>query len=154
MSLEVRPADAEDLGAIRTLFEEYANWLREDICLQGFEREVAGLPGAYAPPGGILLIAFKATKPAGCVGLRRLDDQTGEMKRLYVREQFRGNGIGERLAGALIAEARRLGYRRLRLDTLPKMAAAQRLYESLGFRDIPRYNDTTDPGVRFMELQL
>ena len=152
--MEVRPAAPGEMNQVRSLFQEYADWLQEDICLQSFKEELAGLPGAYAPPRGTLLVAAAGTQLAGCVALRPLDQETGEMKRLYVRPDFRGSGIGPRLVTSLVAEARKLGYLRVRLDTLPKMAAAQRLYESIGFRDIQRYNENSSAGVRFMELQL
>jgi len=142
------------MNQVRDLFREYGAWLQEDICLQSFEQELSALPGAYTPPKGTLLVASDGTHLAGCVALRPLDQETGEMKRLFVRDAFRGRGIGPRLVTTLVAEARKLNYRRLRLDTLPKMDTAQKLYESLGFRDIERYNESVSAGVRFMELQL
>lgn len=154
VNMEVRQAAATEIDQVRVLFREYAEWLQEDICLQSFEQELAALPGAYAHPGGTLLVAAEGIRLAGCVGLRPLDLETGEMKRLYVRPEFRANALGPRLVAALIEEARRLGYRRVRLDTLPKMVAAQKMYASIGFRDIARYNGNASAGVRFMELQL
>ncbi len=152
--MEIRAANVDDIGKVRLLFREYAAWLQEGICLQSFEEELAALPGAYGPPRGALLMAVDGNQLAGCGALRALDEDTGEMKRLFVRPEFRGNAIGPRLVTTLIEEARRLGYRRVRLDTLPKMASAQKLYELLGFRDIARYNENSSAGVRFMELQL
>ena len=152
--MEVRQAAADEVEQVRALFREYAEWLQEDVCLQSFEQELAGLPGAYGRPRGTLLVAAEGIRLAGCVALRPLDEETAEMKRLYVRPEFRGNALGPKLVGAVIEEARRLSYRRVRLDTLPKMVAAQRMYESIGFRDIARYNESDYAGIRFMELQL
>jgi putative acetyltransferase len=152
--MEIRQATAAEMDQVRALFQEYADWLQEDICLQSFAEELAGLPGAYGPPRGALLVASDGTQIAGCVALRPLDEETAEMKRLFVRPQFRGNAIGPKLVAALAQEARRLGYQRVRLDTLPKMVAAQKMYESIGFHDIARYNGNASAGVRFMELQL
>jgi ribosomal protein S18 acetylase RimI-like enzyme len=152
--MEIRAAGPDEIGKVRLLFHEYAAWLQEDICLHSFEQELTALPGAYGPPRGALLVASNGSQLAGCVALRPLQKDTAEMKRLFVRPQFRGNAVGPTLVTALIEEARRLSYRRVRLDTLPKMASAQRLYESIGFRDIARYNQNASTGVRFMELQL
>lgn len=143
-----------DLPDIRALLAEYAEGVGVPLDFQGFDREVAELPGAYAPPRGALLVARIDGAAAGCAALRPLDDETCEMKRLFVRPGARGLGLGERLALAVLAEARRLGYRRMRLDTLPAMASAQALYERLGFRDIEPYTDNPVAGTRFLELQL
>jgi len=154
-AFEIRLASApEDIAAARALFEEYERSLGFSLCFQNFSAELASLPGAYAPPGGRLLLAFAGTEPAGCIALRKIGDGTGEMKRLWVRPDFRGTGLGRRLAGTLMAEARAIGYRAIRLDTLPSMRAAQALYASLGFKDIPPYNDHPLEGTRFMEAAL
>jgi GNAT superfamily N-acetyltransferase len=142
--------DVSDVEEVRTLFLEYAAALSFPLDFQDFDREVAALPGAYAPPRGALLLA----RGEGCVGLRPIDERTCELKRLYVRPQARGTGLGRRLAEAVVAEARRLGYTRMRLDTVPGMDAAQSLYEQLGFREIPPYRPNPIPGARFLELEL
>ena len=142
--------DASGLDEVRTLFAEYAASLPFALDFQEFDRELAELPGAYAPPRGALLLA----RGEGCVGLRPIDATTCELKRLYVRPSERGTGLGRRLAEAIIAEARRLGYTQIRLDTVPGMDAAQSLYEQLGFREIPPYRPNPIPGARFLELQL
>ena len=144
----------EQIEQVRQLFREYADTTGACECFEGFGKEIAGLPGPYGPPGGRLLLAVVHAEPAGCVALRRLDEGISEMKRLYVRPTFRGRRLGRHLAEAIIAEARRIGYRAMRLDTLPSMVAALPLYESLGFRAIPRYNDNPAAGVIYLELRL
>jgi GNAT superfamily N-acetyltransferase len=144
----------DDLAVVRELFREYADRLGVDLCFQGFAAELDGLPGKYAPPAGRLFLAGCDGDTAGCVALRPISEAVGEMKRLYVRPAFRGRGVGGRLVDRLIADARTIGYRRLHLDTLPAMAEAIRLYESLGFRDIPPYCDNPVPGARFLALDL
>jgi GNAT superfamily N-acetyltransferase len=146
----IRPATPADLDEIRAMLREYAAWLEVDLCFQNFEQELAGLPGDYAPPRGRLLIA----EGAGCVALRAIDSEVCEMKRLYLRPEHRGSGLGRRLVQAIIDEARSAGYRRMRLDTMPKMDSAQRLYASLGFREIAAYRYNPEPGARFLELAL
>jgi GNAT superfamily N-acetyltransferase len=146
----IRPATIADLDEVRTMLREYAAWLEIDLCFQNFEQELVRLPGEYAPPRGRLLIA----EGAGCVALRPIDEEICEMKRLYVRPDHRGTGLGRSLIHAIIDEARAAGYCRMRLDTMPKMDSAQRLYAGLGFRDIPAYRYNPEPGARFLELVL
>jgi ribosomal protein S18 acetylase RimI-like enzyme len=143
------------MAKVRRLFRAYAEWLEVDLCFQDFERELAQLPGAYAPPSGRLLIARVGDELAGCVGLRPLEPGVCEMKRLWVEPGFAGRGIGRALAEGIVAAARQIGYRRMRLDTIPaRMPAAQHLYASLGFREIPAYYDNPLAGVVMLELEL
>ncbi|MGZ5097908.1 MAG: GNAT family N-acetyltransferase [Usitatibacter sp.] len=150
----VEALDAADVAACRELFVEYQQGLGVSLCFQGFDRELAGLPGDYARPRGRLLVARVEGAPAGCVALRPLGEADAEMKRLYVRPAYRGLDLGRVLALRAIAEARMLGYRTLRLDTLPSMTAAQNLYRQLGFVDTAPYNDNPIGGVRFLALAL
>jgi len=153
--MNIRAATGADLDAIRRLLREYAAWLNVDLSFQGFEEELAALPGEYAPPSGRLLVAEEAgAEIAGCAALRRIDDEICEMKRLYVPERFRGSGLGRRLAEAILEEARTIGYRRMRLDTLPQMGSAHRLYESMGFRKIEAYRFNPIVGSRFLERDV
>jgi len=145
---------AEELDAVRALFREYAQGVAEPCCFAGFERELAGLPGEYAPPPGALLLARDGSDAAGCVALRRHDPESGEMKRLYVRAPWRGAGLGRALGLAAIGAAREAGYARLLLDTLPKMTEAIALYGTLGFRPTGPYSATPTPGAIFFELPL
>ncbi len=144
----------EDIALTRALFEEYAAWLGMDLCFQGFAGELAGLPGLYAPPRGRLLLAVAGSEAAGCVALRPREDGVCEMKRLFVRPGFRGQGIGKLLAARIVEEARAIGHRTMRLDTLPSMKAAIGLYESLGFGRCAPYYETPLPDTVFMELRL
>jgi len=143
-----------DVESVRELFREYAGSLGFSLDFQGFEEEVARLPGEYAPPDGRLQVAVKKGLAVGCVALRRLDAETCEMKRLYVKSLFRGAGIARALAYGLVAESRRMGYRRMRLDTLPVMGEARLLYQHMGFREIAPYYQNPVPGSMFMELKL
>ena len=149
----IRQFEVEDLGPTRELFLEYAAWVGDEICFQKFQRELAELPGGYAPPEGRLLLAMVDGQLAGCVALRRFAAEIGEMKRLYVRPAFRDTGLGRELAGRLIVEAKDAGYKLLRLDSMPRMERAIAMYRGLGFYEIPRYSDNPDGAVCF-EVRL
>jgi len=138
----------------RTLFGEYEAAIGIDLCFQGFERELATLPRPYAPPDGRLILALRGAEIAGCVALRNLGDHVAELKRLYVRPPLRGRGIGTHLVRTILADARTIGYRTVRLDTLPAMTEAIALYRVLGFREIAPYTENPVPGALFMELAL
>jgi putative acetyltransferase len=144
----------EELEIIKELFVEYADSLGFDLDFQNFDNELTNLPGQYCPPRGCLLLAEYESQPAGCVALRPLSDEICEMKRLYVRPQFRGLGIGRTLAEAIIEQARNIGYTLMRLDTVPAMKVARALYKSLGFKKINPYRHNPIEGAKFMELSL
>ncbi|MDC0667143.1 GNAT family N-acetyltransferase [Nannocystis radixulma] len=145
-----------DITAVAQLFAAYAASLGVDLGYQDFETELASLPGKYAPPSGALLLARDATRmPVGCVALRPLADAGAcEMKRLYVAPEGRGLGLGKALLAAIIGEARRIGYREIRLDALPTMTAAQALYRAHGFEPMAPYYDTPVAGTAFLQLRL
>jgi ribosomal protein S18 acetylase RimI-like enzyme len=149
MSVRVA-AIPDDLPTIRALFREYADSLGIDLCFQGFEAELAGLPGRYAPPNGSLWLAVHDDQIAGCVTLRPLDNGRCEMKRLYVRPAFRGHGLGRSLVEHVLAAAAEMGYRRICLDTMPTMCGAITLYRSFGFTDIEPYCHNPVPGALFL----
>jgi len=145
----------EQISAIRELFLEYAKSLNFSLCFQSFEKELAELPGEYAPPDGRLLLAAHGSQLAGCVALHKLEPEICEMKRLYVRPQFRGKGLGRVLAERIVADAREIGYKRLRLDTVePVRRGAVALYRKLGFREIAPYRENPIAGALYMELIL
>ena len=158
----IRPAtSADDFVAARRLFEEYQAWLGVELCFQGFAAELDSLAVMYGPPRGRLLLA--ETDPAqrspsdgfaGCIGLRPFDAESCEMKRLFVRADQQGSGLGRRLIESLIAEAKAIGYRRMMLDTLPQMQAAQHLYAAFGFRDVDAYYYNPIAGARYLALDL
>jgi putative acetyltransferase len=154
--VRIRPAATPaDFALARTLFLEYAASLGFDLGFQDFAGEVDSLPGAYAAPGGCILLAEDdGGEAAGCIAVRPLAKDVCEMKRLYVRPAWRGRGAGRDLAGAALREARTRGYRRMRLDTVPGMEAAIALYRALGFRAIPPYRPNPIPGALFFELDL
>ena len=153
----LRIEEALTAGAIfqaRSLFEEYAASLGIDLCFQDFEDELKGLPGDYARPHGRLLLARWKDEIAGCVALRRIEPEVCEMKRLYVRPEYRSRGVGRSLATEMIGQARQAGYRWMRLDSLPSMQGALTLYRRLGFREIPPYRANPVEGAVFLQLQL
>ena len=143
-------APADDLTIVRALITEYATSLGVDLSFQNFDHELATLDAFYEQ----IVVARDETRAAGCVALRRLDDEICEMQRLYVRPELRGHDLGRRLAERVIEEARKRGYKRMRLDTLPTMTAAIPLYRSLGFVEIEPYRFNPVEGTRFMELAL
>ncbi len=146
---------APQIAQVRELFLEYAHSLNFDLCFQSFDKELAGLPGDYAPPAGRLLLAEYEGQLAGCVALHRLEPEICEMKRLYLLPQFRGKGLGRALAGRVIAEAGQIGYRRMRLDTVePVMKDAVALYRQFGFKEIAPYRANPIAGALYMEFKL
>ena len=154
MDVEIREARPRELDAVRALVEEYIRSLGIDLSFQEVDAERADLATAYAPPRARILVAVAGGALAGCVALRPLDDRDCEMKRLYVGPEHRGTGLGKRLAVAIIDKARELGYARIRIDTLPQMRTARKLYAELGFREIAPYRFNPVPGTAFMELEL
>lgn len=146
----------EHFDAAVTLIRSYAEWLQVDLYYQGFEAELANLAAMYSPPGGSLALARRDRRYVGCCAVRRLgDDDTCELKRLWVEPDATGGGLGRRLCARIVQEGRRLGYRRMRLDTLPRrMIAAGRIYAALGFVEIPPYYANPTPGVGYFELDL
>lgn len=150
----VQAETGKNLELARNIFKEYAASLDFDLDFQDFEEELSDLPGQYASPEGCLLVAMYGDRPAGCIGLRKISHVICEMKRLYVKQQFRGLGIGRALAEAIIKEAREIKYARMRLDTVPSMEKARALYVSLGFKKIRPYRYNPILGSEFMELAL
>ena len=144
----------EHLSIVRELFIEYATSLGFSLCFQDFDKELAELPGEYAPPNGCLLLALDDTDAIGCVALRKLDEGICEMKRLYVKPSGRGNGLGKLLVKAVIDEAIKIGYKKMRLDTVPKMKEAITLYRLIGFNEIEPYRENPIEGALYMELDL
>jgi GNAT superfamily N-acetyltransferase len=154
VAVEIREAQAAEFPAVRELIEEYVAALGVDLSFQEIDAELGDLVATYGPPGGRILVGLVDGEIAGCVALRPLEEDCCEMKRLYVRPAFRSAGLGRRLAVAVIDAASRLGYARMRIDTLPQMGAARKLYASLGFREIEPYRFNPIPGTAFMELAL
>lgn len=151
----IQVSSAAQLDQARELFKEYAAWLEVDLCFQSFEKELAELPGDYAPPDGRLFLLFDDVQLAGCVALRKIGEGICEMKRLFLRLEFRGKGLGRLLINSIIQAAREIGYERMRLDTLPvQMGDAIALYRSMGFREIEPYYQNPVPGAKFMEIEL
>jgi ribosomal protein S18 acetylase RimI-like enzyme len=154
-AISIDPAEGPaDMETLRALFLEYQAWLNVDLCFQGFEEELATLPGRYVPPDGGLWLARVDGEVAGVAGFWKLNEGTCEMKRLWVRPGFRGLGLGRRLAETVVGAARTAGYRAMCLDTLGFMDEARSLYGSLGFKEIPAYYDNPLDDVRYLELEL
>lgn len=155
IAVELQTAETRaDLEAARRLFVAYADELGVDLCFQGFDRELGELPGRYGPPRGRLVVAWRGEEAVGCAGLRDLGGGVAELKRMYVEPTHRGGGLGRRLATTLLADARALGYGRVRLDTLSSLLPAIALYESLGFRRIDPYYENPYGDVVYLELDL
>ncbi|MBA2606721.1 MAG: GNAT family N-acetyltransferase [Acidobacteria bacterium] len=151
----IQAETSEQIEEARLLFREYEAWLGVDLCFQSFEEELKNLPGEYAQPSGRLFLALSIEKVAGCIALRKLGDTTCEIKRLFVRPDFRGLRLGQMLIEKALAEAKAIGYLRVRLDTLPdKMPKAVELYQSYGFREIPPYYENPHKETLFMEKEL
>jgi len=151
----IQAETAAEIEQARKLFREYETWLALDLCFQNFEEELNSLPGKYAAPTGRLLLALTDEKIAGCVALRKIDEEICEVKRLFVRGNFRGAGLGKRLIERLIEEAKITGYKKIRLDTLPaKMPKAVALYREFGFQTIAAYYDNPYKETLFMEKEL
>jgi putative acetyltransferase len=154
----VVPTHPEEIEAARSLIREYAQGLGVDLCFQNLDEEIATLPGEYAAPRGALFVAMIDGKPAGCVALRPLDSadypNAGEMKRLYVRDHYRGSGLGRELAQAALDAAIEAGYSCVLLDTLDDMEAARGLYEELGFHEIPPYYHNPIAGAHYLKCDL
>jgi GNAT superfamily N-acetyltransferase len=152
------PRDAAQFEATREVFRDYASTLQVDLCFQGFEQELAELPGDYAEPAGALLLALIDGEVAGCGAMRPLTDvdypNACEMKRLYVRRAFRRFGLGRLIAQALIDRARAAGYSSMLLDTLDEMESARELYASLGFSEVPPYYYNPIPGAHYLRVDL
>ena len=146
--------DRASVAVVARMFREYAEGLGFPLDFQGFHEELANLPGEYAPPKGALILALVGDRPAGSVGLRPLEPGTCEMKRLFIRNEFRGQGIGRRLVDRVIADARRIGYERMRLDTIPEMSEAIHLYRQCGFVEISPYRYNPIPGALYFQLDL
>ncbi|MGP0075461.1 MAG: GNAT family N-acetyltransferase [Bryobacteraceae bacterium] len=153
MNIQVAES-ADDVAVVRQLWREYWESFGLSMGFQGFGQELEGLPGAYGAGGGVLLLAIHKEEPAGTIALRRLDGTSGEVKRLYLRPQFRGHGLGRRLLQAVIERARAHGYESLYADTLPVMTDALSLYERLGFERVEAYSNTPTPGAIYMKLEL
>ena len=153
--IDIRPARfPDDIDVVRAIFREYADGLGIDLGFQAFDQELATLPGKYSPPRGTILLAWRDERVIGSVALRAFEFDICEMKRLYVRPEGRGHQIGTLLAQAVVHAAKEAGYRRMRLDTLPSMKSAQRLYASLGFRPISAYVFNPVEGTQFLELEI
>lgn len=153
--MKIKPVQTErEVEEVRDLFHEYEAFLNIDLCFQSFEEELASLPGEYSHPNGELIIALDGKRIVGCVAIRKLDSSICEMKRLFVKQEFRKAGLGRQLTEKIIKVAQELGYSLMRLDTLDRLTEAMCLYETLGFRKIEPYYENPLPGVVYWELEL
>ncbi|PSL44955.1 ribosomal protein S18 acetylase RimI-like enzyme [Chitinophaga niastensis] len=152
--IKVTAEDARHLEQVKLLFREYANWLNVDLSSQQFEEELAHLPGVYVPPAGALFLATVDGQVAGCVAVRTFDNSTAEMKRLFVKDTFKGHGVGKALVSNAIEESKKLGYKRIILDTLAHMRPAIELYTSLGFQPIAAYYDNPLSDAVYLSLNI
>lgn len=150
----IRVYGHDQLDDAQELFMEYSRSIGISLCFQGFDEELDSLPGKYSPPKGSLMLAYVGGRAAACAALRYVSDDICELKRVFVRDDFRGSGLGRGIVSRMIDEARALGYGYMRLDTLPSMAAAQKLYFSLGFHEIEPYIYNPHKGTLYMELKL
>lgn len=151
----IQVSSNQEIETVKTLFLEYATWLGFELCFQGFDEELATLPGKYAPPNGRLYIVQDDDKIAGCIALREFKTGISEMKRLYVKPEFRGKGIGNIMVEKVIQDAIEIGYKKMLLDTIgDKMSSAIKIYKSFGFKEIPAYYKNPEKGVVYMELDL
>ena len=151
----IQAVTEQQIAEAKAIFREYETWLGMSLCFQGFEEELAGLPGKYAPPNGRLYLAYSGDEVIGCIAMREIEPGICEMKRLYLREAARGKGVGNQLIELVIRDAKSMGYEKMRLDTYPpKMGKAVDLYRSHGFYEIPRYYDNPNEDVLFMEKSL
>jgi putative acetyltransferase len=152
--LEIIEASPREIALVRELFLEYASTLEFDLGFQGFDKEILELPGNYSAPTGCILLAYQDSEVAGCVALKFCEQGIGEMKRLYVRPQFQGCGIGRALVTSILQKAVALEYQKLRLDTVPSMKTALHMYLSMGFYSIPPYRENPIPGTTYLEHNL
>lgn len=152
---EIRQAlSEEEFSEAKRLLQEYADWLNYDFCYRNIGKEIDEFPGEYGPPGGKFFLAYVGDKVAASVAVRRWEGNVCEMKRLFVRPEFRGKGIGKKLAKLIIDEAGKMGYRSMRLDTLPNMTEAIELYKSLGFQEVDKYRESPTDDAFYFELKL
>lgn len=151
----IEVSSKEEIKAVKALFLEYQKWLNVSLCFQGFNEELAGLPGKYAPPEGRLYLVKAGNEYIGCIGLRKISNGICEMKRLYIKPEHQGRGLGKKLVQLLIEDAKQIGYSSMRLDTIKeKMPNAVDIYEKHGFKKIEKYYDNPNPHTLFMELKF
>lgn len=152
--MKIVEAKETDMQDVRELFREYQGWLNIDLCFQGFEEELATLPGRYAPPKGVILLAIEDSKAVGCVGVRSRVENEAELKRLYVQASHQGKSIGKQLFQTAMSKAKRIGYASIVLDTLPSMRAAKSLYMAYGYKQIPGYYENPEEGAEYYRYEF